>query len=155
MTPSFTLSEQFAFGSQYSWRLKESEIRFRGSGEYERLVLQRIPASTEQIATFFSALELLHVWLWRSDYNPMEVGFEVLDGSEWTFSASMGSRNCQCGGGNAYPSYADPQQTTLDRGRFGLLRAAMYDCFGIDGYIRQAKRFAELEMQKKGEHGSG
>ena len=151
MPSSFTLTEQFAFGSQYSWRLKDSEIRFRGSGEYEQLVLQRIPASADQIAAFFSALDLLQVWNWRNDYDPAEVGFAVLDGSEWTFSASSGSHNCQSGGCNAYPSYADPKQTAIDRGRFALLRAAMYDCFGVDGYIYKAKRSGELQSQEQGE----
>ena len=151
MQPSFTLTEEFSFGSQYSWRLKASEIRFRGSGDYERLVLQRIPASSEQIGSFFSALELMQVWDWRSDYRPTDIGFEVMDGSSWTFSASSEKRNCRCGGSNGYPSYADPLQTTMDHGRFALLRAAMYDCFGIDGYIYQAKRLAELEVRKQGE----
>ena len=153
MPPSFTLTEQFAFGSQYSWRLKDSEIRFRGSGDYERLVLQRIPAAAEQIAAFLSALELLQVWNWRNDYDPTEVGFEVMDGSEWTFSASSGNHNCQCGGSNGYPSYVDPKLTTTDRGRFALLLAAMHDCFAIDRYIYKAKRFAELQTQKQGEQG--
>jgi hypothetical protein len=153
MHPSFTLTEQFAFGSRYSWRLKESEIRFRGSGDYERLVLRRIPASEEQIASFFSALRLIQVWDWRDDYNPNDIGCEVEDGSSWTFLASMGPGQCRCGGVNAYPSFADPKRTTTDRGRFALLCAAMYDCFGIDGYIHQAKGFAELSTQQPGEQG--
>lgn len=153
MQPSFTLSEQFAFGSQYSWRLKESEIRFRGSGDFERRVLQRIPASAEQVASFRAALELLHVWDWRNDYDPYDVGLGVCDGSSWAFSAMFGERSCICGGSNGYPSFADPKQTTTDRGRFALLCCAMYDCFGIEGYIDQAKRFAELESRQSGEKG--
>lgn len=145
MHPSFTLTEQFAFGSRYSWRLKESEIRFRGSGDYERLVLQRIPASAEQIAAFFSAVDLLQVWAWRNDYDPQDVGLVVMDGSVWTFSASFEGRNCQCGGENGYPSYLDPKQTTTDRGRFALLCSAMHDCFGIDRYIFQSKQIAKLQ----------
>jgi hypothetical protein len=154
MQPTFTLSEQSAFGSQYSWRLKDSEIRFRGSGDFERLVTRRIPASDTQIEEFFSALDLIQVWDWRSDYDPGEVGATVEDGSSWTFVASTGSRECRCGGVNAYPSFADPKVTTLDRGRFALLRAAMYDCFGIEGYIQQAKLFAEVSRQRSGEPGA-
>ena len=150
---SFALSEQFAFGSQYSWRLKESEIRFRGTGDYERLVLRRIPTSEKQISSFFSALELIEVWDWRNDYFPADIGFEATDGSWWTFFASSGPRQCRCGGANAYPSIADPKQTTTDRGRFTLLCAAMYDCFGIDGYIHQAKNFNELSSRQSGERG--
>jgi hypothetical protein len=52
MQLTFTLTEQHAFGSQYSWWLKESEIRFRGTGDFERLVTQRIPASAAQIEEF-------------------------------------------------------------------------------------------------------
>lgn len=153
MQAVFALSEHFAFGSRYSWRLKESEIRFRGSGEYERLVLQRIPARVEQIDSFFAALELLQVWDWRSDYDPGDVGFAVMDGSAWSFSASFEERHCRCGGCNGYPSYADPKHTTIDRGRFTLLLAAMHDCFGLEGYIHQARRLAELDAQKRGDRG--
>lgn len=153
MQPSFTLSEQFAFGSEYSWRLKESEIRFRGSGDYERLVLRRIPVSDEQIASFFAALELIQVWDWRSDYGPTDCGFTVCDGSAWSFSASFGGRSCRCGGENAYPSFSNAKQTTIDRGRFALLQAAMYDCFRIDGFVHEAKMFAERQSQRSGEQG--
>jgi hypothetical protein len=151
MPASFTLTEQFAFGSQYSWRLKESEIRFRGSGEYQRLVLQRIPVSIEQIASFRAALDLIQVWDWRNDYDPNDVRCVVEDGSSWSFAASFEGRDCRCSGVNAYPSCADVTLTTTDRGRFALLGAAMYDCFGIEGYIYQAKRLVELEARQGGE----
>lgn len=144
---SFTLSEQHAFGSQLSWRLKDSEIRFRGSGEYEKLVLRRIPASPGQVADFLAALDLIEVWNWRSDYAPEDVARSVLDGSGWSFIASCEGRQCRCGGVNAYPSFADVSRTTTDRGRYALLVAAMYDCFCIDGYINQAQRFAEREVR--------
>ncbi len=134
---TFTLAEQSAFGWQYSWRLKDSEIRFSGSGDFERLVTRRIPASDAQGDEFFAALELIQVWEWRSDYDPSDVGLAVLDGSSWSFIASDGERECRCGGVNAYPSFADHQVTTVDRGRFALLHAALYDCFGIEGYIRR------------------
>lgn len=151
MPASFTLTEQFAFGSQYSWRLKDSEIRFRGSGGYQRLVLQRIPVSVGQIAAFRAALDLIQVWDWRNDYDLDEVGCAVEDGSSWSFAAAFEPRDCRCGGVNAYPSFADANSTTTDRGRFALLAAAMYDCFGIHGYIDQAKRIAELEARHDGE----
>src|SRR5579871_5759738 len=115
MPASFTLTEQFAFGSQYSWRLKESEIRFRGSGEYQRLVLQRIAVSVEQVASFFAALDLIEVWDWRNDYDPEDVGVTVLDGSAWSFVASFEGRDCRCGGVNAYPSFSDVNLTTTDQ----------------------------------------
>ena len=150
MQASFALTEEFAFGSTYSWRLKESEIRFRGAGRYERLVLRRISASEQQIVSFLDALDLLQVWDWRNDYRPIDVGFEVLDGSAWTFTANIGARNCRASGWNAYPSFADATTTSLERGRFGLLHAALYDCFAIEAYIYQAKRFAEQEAQQRG-----
>ena len=56
MQRTFTLTEQSAFGSQYSWRLKDSEIRFRGSGDFEGLVTRRIPASDAQIESSFQRL---------------------------------------------------------------------------------------------------
>ena len=41
-----------------------------------------------------------------------------LDGSYWTFTASFGSYSCNAAGENAYPSIADPEQTTIDN--YGL-----------------------------------
>ena len=151
MQRTFTLTEQSAFGSQYSWRLKDSEIRFRGTGDFQRLVTRRIPASAAQVDEFFSALELLQVWDWRSDYDPGDVGATVEDGSSWSFIACDGERQGRCGGVNAHPSFADHKMTTLDRGRFALLHAALYDCFGIEGYIQQARLFAALPTQRSGE----
>jgi hypothetical protein len=142
MQRTFRLTEQFAFGSQYSLRLKDAEIRFRGARDFEGLVMRRIPASDAQVDEFFSALELIQVWEWRSDYDPSDVGEAVDDGSSWSFIASDGERQCRCGGVNAHPSFADHKVTTVDRGRFALLRAALYDCFGIEGYIQQARLFA-------------
>jgi hypothetical protein len=150
MRPSFTLTEQSAFGSGYSWRLKESEIRFRGTGDFEHLVRRRIPASEEQIASFLAALDLIRVWDWRSDYDPSDFTATVEDGSSWSFVASIGARQCRCGGVNAYPSFADPKVTTADRGRFALLHAAMYDCFGIEGYIHEAQLFG-VSTRRSGE----
>lgn len=152
MLPTFALAEVFAFGSQYTWRLKESEIRFRGSGDFERLVMHRIPATAERIEAFFSALDLLQVWDWRNNYDPGDAGYAVMDGSSWTFTASFEGRECRSGGVNAYPAFANPIQTAaLDRGRFGLLCASLYDCFAIDLYIQQAKRFIELEVKLQSE----
>src|SRR5262245_42029647 len=142
MQRTFPLTEQSAFGSQYSWRLKDSEIRFRGAGDFERLVARRIPASEAQIDEFFAALELIQVWEWRSDYDPSDVDVTVEDGSSWSFIASDGARQCRCSGVNAHPSFADHMVTTVDRGRFALLHAALDDCFGIEGYIQQARIYA-------------
>jgi hypothetical protein len=153
MQPTFRLTEQFAFGSQYSWRLKDSEIRFRGSGDYECLVNRRIPASDAQVKEFSAALELIQVWDWRSDYDPSDVGVTVQDGSSWSFVASDGRRECRCGGMNAYPSFADPTRTTTDQGRFALLRAALYDCFAIESYIQQARLFGEISKKRSGHPG--
>lgn len=107
-----------------------------------RLVSRRVPASDAELDEFFAALELIQVWEWRPDYDPRDVGVTVLDGSSWSFIASDGVRQCRCGGVNAHPSFGDHQVTTVDRGRFALLRAALYDCFGIEGYIREARLVA-------------
>jgi hypothetical protein len=144
MLRAFTISVQTAItSSQYSWRLKDSEIRFRGSGEYAQLVTRRIPASDKQVDDFFAAIELIQVWDWRSDYHPNDVGLEVFDGSVWSFMASDGARECRCGGVNAYPSFADPNVSTTNRGRFAMLHAAFYDCFGISSYVQEARQIAE------------
>jgi hypothetical protein len=58
--PSFSLSEIFALGGHhYEWRLKQQEIKFRGSGRFQNLLSCRIPVSDEQIAQLKAALELL------------------------------------------------------------------------------------------------
>jgi hypothetical protein len=80
MTTSFTLQENFARGGGFTWRLKDAEIRYRGSGSYSQLINQRIPASHERIAEFIDAVSLLDVWSWRDDYNSEELGFMTLGG---------------------------------------------------------------------------
>ena len=139
-TFTLTFTEVLAFWSGYSWCLKESKIRFHGTGNFEHLVTPRIPASNAQVDEFFSALDLIQVWDWRSDYDPTDLGAMVDDGSSWSFIASDGERQCRCGGVNAHPSFVDHTVSTLDRGRLALLHAALYDCFGIERYIHPAKR---------------
>ncbi len=143
--PSFVLSEEGAFNDSFEWRLKEQEIRFRGSGAYANLVHRRIPASDEQIRAFTEALRLLEVWEWRNDYSPEDAGWMVDDGSAWKFEAEINGRICRCGGANAYPAYSSPLTTSMNRERFSMLEAALYDAFSIEGYIHQAKLFAERE----------
>lgn len=150
MPSSFTLSEQFALGGDFTWRLKDSEIRCRGSGEYAQIVNQRIPVSDERVVAFKDALDLLDVWSWRNDYDPDDVGFMTDDGSSWSFAASIDGRECKCGGVNAYPAFGDASKTTTDRGRYALLLAAMYACFDIDTYIQIAKHQRERETQNNG-----
>jgi hypothetical protein len=53
--PSFSLSEIFALGGHYEWRLKQQEICFRGSGRFQNLLSCRIPVSDEQIAQLKAA----------------------------------------------------------------------------------------------------
>ena len=150
MPPSFTLSETFALGGDFTWRLKDSEIRYRGSGEYAHVVNKRIPANDDRIAAFKDALDLLDVWSWRNDYDPDDVGFMTEDGSSWTFAASINDQHCKCGGVNAYPSFRDTLQTTLHGGRYAMLRAAMYGCFDIDTYIHIANHQRQRETRTNG-----
>lgn len=150
MPPSFTLTEVFAFGDSFEWRLKDSQIRFRGKGQYTQLVNQRIPAGADQIANLRAALNLLDVWAWRDDYDPRDIGWTVLDGSWWTFSCKIGEQTHKCGGNNAFPSFHDPLQTTADRGRYAMLTAAIYACFGIDTYIHSAQHHRQRANQNDG-----
>ncbi len=93
MANSFTLQEDFALGGGFSWRLKDSEIRYRGSGTYSQLVNRRIPACDDQIANFIEALNLLDVWSWRDDYDPEDVGFVTMGGS---YFAAHGTCRTAC-----------------------------------------------------------
>lgn len=150
MIDSFALNERYALGGEYTWRLKESEVRFRGSMQFASLVNRRIPARDHQVSAFRDALDMLDVWSWRSDYRPEDVGCVTMDGSAWSFQASIGGRNCKCGGVNGYPSFADATQTTADRGRFACLIAAMYACFDVDVYIHIAAYQRQREQEGNG-----
>ena len=63
----------------------------------------------------------------------------VMDGGHWWFKAKLHDRVCNTAGENAYPSYHDPRQTTLNPERFELLRAGLYEAFQIEHYIYQAR----------------
>lgn len=141
MTPlSFDISERYELGEHaWSWRLKDQKIRFRGAGKYSQLVSQRIPASESQVDSIIQAFDLLSVWRWRSDYHPQDVDVEVCDGSSWTFNVAFNGKTNRAAGSNAYPSFADPVDTSLSRDRFDLLVAAIYSTFNIDYYIKQAR----------------
>lgn len=128
----WTLSEQFAFGDAFTWRLKDSQIRYRGKGRYSQSHNECIPVETEAVSEFAAALDLLDVWSWRDDYHPSDLGYTVCDGSSWSFTAAMGDRECRCGGVNAYPAFQSPSETTLRGGRYALLVEAMYQSFGIN-----------------------
>ncbi|MCA9209096.1 MAG: hypothetical protein KDA55_12100, partial [Planctomycetales bacterium] len=145
---SFELGEHHFLSGQYSWRIKDLELRYRGDGEFAELIIGRIPASEEQVSHFIAAIDLLDVWRWRDDYDPNDVGMMVDDGANWWFKAKLGNRECKCGGCNAFPSYADVRDTSLNGERFALLRAALYDVFLIEGYIHQARIYAEREREK-------
>jgi hypothetical protein len=147
MIETFTLNERYALGGEYTWRLKESEIRFRGSRQFALLVNQRIPASERQITAFCDALDLLGVWSWRDDYESEDVGCVTLDGSAWSFAASFKDRQCECGGSNGYPSFIDASRTTTDRGRLACLIAAMYACFDIETFIHIAAHQRNREAE--------
>lgn len=150
MPTSFTLQEEFALGSGFTWRLKDAEIRYRGSGAYSQLVNQRIPARDDRIAEFIDALNLLDVWSWRDDYNPEDMGFVTEDGSAWSFTINIDERVWKCGGYNASPSFRDPKRTTTHRGRYAMLVAAMYACFDIDTYIHIANHQRQRGTQSDG-----
>ena len=133
---SFSLSVRNELAGDYTWRLKDSEIRYRGTQRYAELVGQRIPASVEQISNFGDALNLLDVWTWRDDYDIQDTGWMAMDGSHWSFEVAKGDRTYKCGGFNGYPSFADASQTTTEEGRFALLVAAMYSCFKLEYYVQ-------------------
>ena len=111
MNATFSLSETWQLGGDsFTWRLKDSEIRFRGSGRFAELVDKRIPASDESVRAFFEALNTLDVWSWRDDNALSETEYDCLDGSTWKFSTSLGSKICKTGGTNAYSSLDDPRK---------------------------------------------
>ena len=145
--PSFELGEHHFLSGEYSWRLKDRELRYRGDGEFAELIIGRIPVSEVQVNRFIAAIDLLAVWRWRDGYDPDDVGMMVDDGANWWFKARLGNRECKCGSRNAFPSYADVRNTSLNGERFALLRAALYDMFSIEGYVHQARIYSEREKE--------
>ena len=131
---SFELIEHHAFTGSFSWRLKGNHIRFRGrnSADDPLPACQPIPARNEQIERLVAALDFLRVWEWRTDYNPMECGHTVCDGMSWSFKASIAGRECKSGGGNAYPSFADPTKSSMEPERYAFLVFALRSTFGIE-----------------------
>ena len=125
-TQSFELGEHLFLIGEYSWRLKDGELRYRGKGEFAHEVLGRIPVTDAQIERFTDALDLLQVWEWRDDYDPedIEIGcansltWVIEDGGAWWFKARLNERTCRCAGGSAFPSYADHRVSSLSRGAF-------------------------------------
>ena len=143
----FELGENQCFQGEYSWRLKDGELRYRGTGHYQGLIDGRISASERQVQRFAAVLDLLTVWEWRRDYEPEDVGHTVLDGGIWWFNAELNGRSVRAAGNNAYPTYEDPKLTTTDEERFALLRKGLYDAFSIEAYIVAAQRQAEYRQQ--------
>ena len=131
--PWFELREQHAFTGSTSWRLKDGHIRFRGrNGANEALPsTQPISAPNEHVESFIAALDFLDVWNWRPDYRPDECGYVVMDGKSWTFTGSIGGREINAGGGNAYPAFTDASKSALEPERYAFLVFAFYRSFGI------------------------
>ncbi|MEO1530189.1 MAG: hypothetical protein AAFX06_32770 [Planctomycetota bacterium] len=131
--PWFELTEQHAFTGSTSWRLKGGHICFRGrNSSDERLpAVQPIPAAKERIDDFIKSLDFLDVWRWRRNYSPDECGFVVMDGMSWTFTGSIGGREIDAGGSNAYPSFADVAVPSLESERYTFLLFALHRSFGI------------------------
>ena len=136
---SFTLTEDFARQGSFTWRLKDSEIRYRGTGAYSQLIRQRISVNQKSMEVFVDALNLLDVWAWRDNYHSEDTGWMTMDGSAWTFSVVTDDRQVKCAGINGYPAFRDPLHTTTERERFALLVAAMYECFNLDIYLQALK----------------
>lgn len=159
---SFELGESHGENVGYSWRLKEGELRYRGRGCFQDLIVGRIPVNGERLASFGAALNLLDVWNWLENYRPVFHGeasysqddiYWELSGSHWWFKAQIADQQCQTRGCSAYPAYDDPQHSTIKPERFHLLRAALYDAFGIEAHIaharRQAEHAARMEAERK------
>ena len=146
MNATFTLRTESERQGDQTWRLKEGQIRFRGTKSYQNLVVQRVPASIEQIQQFSDAMDLLDVWRWRPNYHSEEAGWRVLDGGTWSFKAEFHGRIICCEGEEGYPSFGDPLQVSINLSRFGLLIAAMYDVFAIEPLIAKARKMADHEQ---------
>jgi hypothetical protein len=52
----------------------------------------------------------------------------------WSFTAQIDGRECRAGGGNAYPSFADVKQASLDAQRYLLLVSGMHWIFQLEPF---------------------
>lgn len=137
---TFELIEDAAFSGTTSIRLKGNHIRFRRrNGDDQPLApLPPIPVRNEQIETLIAALDFLDVWNWKPTYDPIECGCTVCDGMSWLFKAKIAGRECEAGGANAYPSFADTTKASLKVERYAFLVFAIRSVFAIDEHERLA-----------------
>ena len=146
MTPSpeqrFEFGESCFSAGEYSWRLKDGELRYRGTGSFSGLIAGRIPVTVDQFDRFVAAMNFLDVWGWKHSYQPADTGWMVLDGGRWWFKASLNGRECETCGDNAFPGYEDYHMTVLRPERFSLMVAAFYDTFDITSHIRRSQKSA-------------
>ena len=126
-SPIFALSEDHAFTGRKTVRLKQNHIKFRGfNGD-----VAPIAARNDQIEAFKEVLDFLDVWTWKSNYDPEECGFAVLDGKTWSFTADLLGCKCESGGSNAYPSLADVSLASLNSQRYDFLVYAIQSVFDL------------------------
>ena len=159
-TQSFELGEHLVFIGEYSWRLKDGELRYRGKGEFAHEVLGRIPVTDAQIERFTDALGLLQVWEWRDDYDPedIEIGWAnsltwvIEDGRAWWFKARLNERTCRSQAEMRFRRMRITACHRLAAERFALLRTAFHETFAIDVYIQRARCFQERASQLEDKH---
>ena len=128
--PSFEFAEDIVFSGSYSWRLKDGELRYRGTDQFRDPSIIRLPVRDEQIERFVAALDFLDVWHWKEHYDPEDAGYCADDGGSWSFRALIRGRSCNTSGTNAFPSFDNVTQTTVRPERFAMLAAAVSSVFG-------------------------
>ena len=87
--PRFELGENIHRFGHYSWRLKDGQIRYRGTWSFRGRISQPIASDEFKLKRFVAALDLLDVWNWKSVYSSDDTDWLVFDGGIWWFKADF------------------------------------------------------------------
>jgi hypothetical protein len=97
-------------GPHYEVRLRRGRLWYRTDD-----LQAKVAPSVQEWAVFWTALDRIGVWGWRSRYN----NADILDGTQWSVEITNGTLSVKCTGSNLYPcgqdqEYGLPFQQFLD-----------------------------------------
>ena len=88
------------FGTSYTVELEGETLRYQAVSEEGHQEVKTVTPTSKQWETFWSTLERIGVWNWKSDYpNP-----GILDGTQWDITLEYSGRTVTSQGDNAYPN---------------------------------------------------
>ena len=109
------------WGTSYGAEIVGKRIIYKTYGdEYKLLKTQKIIPTEDQWLAFWTAINKLNVWKWKTRYEDPH----VMDGTSWGVCIEYGGRSIESSGSNSYPGESD------DAGGFGLFLRAVRKLLG-------------------------